>query len=124
MGCGITTVKHLLFFFNFVFALCGLAMLIAGALTYANIDKSNYFMEEVSEKVNFTASPIALMVVGSIIFVIAFFGCCGAIRESNCMIITFAVLLLAILIMEIAIRIVVFVRSEEGWEQTLRNTDH
>jgi len=99
-------------------------MLIAGALTYANIDKSNYFMEEVSEKVNFTASPIALMVVGSIIFVIAFFGCCGAIRESNCMIITFAVLLLAILIMEIAIRIVVFVRSEEGWEQTLRNTDH
>jgi len=68
--------------------LCGLAILIAGALTYANIDKANYFLEEVSNQVNFTASPIALMVVGSIIFVIAFFGCCGAIRESHCMIIT------------------------------------
>lgn len=68
--------------------LCGLAILIAGALTYANIDKADYFMDKVHNEVNFTASPIALMVVGSIIFVIAFFGCCGAVRESHCMIVT------------------------------------
>jgi CD63 antigen len=68
--------------------LCGLAILIAGALSYANIDKANYFMDEVNNEVNFSAPPIALMVVGSIVFVIAFYGCCGAIRESHCMIIT------------------------------------
>jgi len=68
--------------------LFGLALLIAGALSYANIDKVDYFMEKAKNEVNFSASPIALMVVGSIIFVIAFYGCCGAIRESHCMIVT------------------------------------
>jgi len=106
-----------------LFALCGLAILIAGALTYANIDKANYVMEHVNNEVNFTASPIALMVVGSIIFVIAFFGCCGAIRESHCMIITFAVFLLVILIAEIAIGIVIFVKMNgDGWEQAVNDS--
>jgi hypothetical protein len=45
-------------------------------------------MDKVKVEANFAASPIALMVVGSIIFVIAFYGCCGAIRESHCMIVT------------------------------------
>jgi len=122
MGCAIATVKYLLFFFNLVFALCGLAILIAGALTYANIDKADYFMDKVHNEVNFTASPIALMVVGSIIFVIAFFGCCGAVRESHCMIVTFAVFLLAILIAEIAIGIVVFVKMDgDGWKQAVED---
>jgi len=62
--------------------------MISGSLTYANIDKANYVMEKLNNEVNFTASPIAMMVVGSIIFVVAFFGCCGAFRESHCMIIT------------------------------------
>jgi hypothetical protein len=68
--------------------LCGLAILIAGALTYVNIDKANYFMDKVNDEVNFSAPPIALIVVGSIIFIIAFYGCCGAIQESHCMIVT------------------------------------
>lgn len=68
--------------------LCGLGLLIAGALTYVNIDKADHFMDKVNEQVNFSAPPIVLMVIGSIIFVIAFFGCCGAIQESHCMIVT------------------------------------
>lgn len=31
---------------------------------------------------------IAIIIIGSVIFVIAFFGCCGAIRESHCMTVT------------------------------------
>lgn len=68
--------------------LCGLAILVAGALTYANIDKVDYYMDKVQNEVNISASPIALIVVGSIVFIIAFYGCCGAIRESHCMIVT------------------------------------
>jgi len=106
-----------------VFALCGLAILIAGALSYANIDKADYFMEQAKNEVNFSASPIALMVVGSIVFIVAFFGCCGAIRESHCMIVTFAVFLLVILIVKIAIGIVAFVTIHKGgWEDAVRDT--
>lgn len=64
--------------------LCGLAILIAGALSYANIDKIDKHLQDV----NISGSPIALIVVGSIVFVVAFYGCCGAIRESHCMVIT------------------------------------
>jgi len=123
MGCGITLVKYLLFIFNLVFALCGLALLIAGALTYANIDKANFFMDKVNNEVNFSAPPIILIVVGSIIFVIAFFGCCGAIRESHCMIVTFAVFLLVILIIQIAIGIFIFVkRDSDAWNQAVNTS--
>lgn len=32
--------------------------------------------------------PVLLMVIGSIVFVIAFLGCCGAIKESSCMVLS------------------------------------
>jgi Tetraspanin family. len=72
----------------YLLQLCGLAVLIVGALSYANIDEASYFMDKVNNEVNVSASPIALIVVGSIVFIIAFYGCCGAIRESHCMIVT------------------------------------
>jgi hypothetical protein len=67
-----------------VLQLCGLAILIAGALSYANIDKIDNHLQNV----DVSGSPIALIVVGSIVFIIAFYGCCGAIRESHCMVVT------------------------------------
>ena len=38
--------------------------------------------------INVSFPATVLVIVGTIIFIIAFFGCCGAIRESYCMIIT------------------------------------
>ena len=31
------------------------------------------------------ATPIALMILGGLVFLVAFFGCCGAFKESSCM---------------------------------------
>jgi len=50
----------------------------------------------------FFSAPMILIVVGAVVFVVAFFGCCGAIQESNFMLITFAVLLFVIFLMEVA----------------------
>lgn len=49
----------------------------------------------------FFSVPSLLIAVGSIILFIAFFGCCGALRENYCMIITFSTLLGVIFILEI-----------------------
>ena len=46
-------------------------------------------------------APVLLIAVGCLIFVITFFGCCGAIKESHCMTLTFAVLLAVIFIIEV-----------------------
>ncbi|KAJ9576359.1 hypothetical protein L9F63_006771, partial [Diploptera punctata] len=94
--------------------LCGLAILVAGAISYANIDEINHALKDV----NIQGSPIALIVVGSIVFIIAFYGCCGAIRESHCMIITFAIFLIVILIIEIAIGVVAFV-NRDGYDEVI-----
>lgn len=64
-------------------------------------------MHEATSDLTFPA--ISLIVLGSIIFIIAFFGCCGAIRESHCMIVTFATLLLTILVIQVAVAIYTFV---------------
>ncbi|XP_035741368.1 23 kDa integral membrane protein-like [Vespa mandarinia] len=109
MGCGLGLIKYLLFIFNFIFSLCGLAILVIGILMQINF---NHYKEAIEN--NVTVPSLTFIVVGSIIFVIAFFGCCGAIRESHCMTITFASFLLTIFIVQVAIAIYAFVVFRES----------
>lgn len=71
-------------FLFYILQLCGIALITVGAgflLKYEEI--LDAFKEA---KVN--VAPIALIAIGSVILLIAFFGCCGAIRESHCMVST------------------------------------
>jgi len=97
MDCGIKCVKYILFLFNLAFALCGLILLITGIVIETHYKEYLDFLE--GEK--FFDAPILLIVVGCIIFIVAFFGCCGAIRESYKMTLFFAFLLAIIFILEI-----------------------
>lgn len=110
MGCGMGMIRYLLFVFNIIFALCGLAILVVGVIVHLKLTS---VADTVTDNVIFPS--VTLIVIGSIIFIIAFFGCCGAIRESHCMTVTFASLLLTILIIQVAAAIYAFV--------VLKNTD-
>ncbi|XP_010730344.1 CD63 antigen [Larimichthys crocea] len=94
---GMKCVKFLLFFFNFIFWLCGLALIVVGIMVQIGLHKS-FMINDASA----SGVPIVLIGVGVVIFFIAFFGCCGAWKENYCMITTFAVLLSLIIIIEIA----------------------
>ncbi|CAD1479589.1 unnamed protein product, partial [Heterotrigona itama] len=50
----------------------------------------------------FLSVPSLLIAIGTIIFFIAFFGCCGAVRENYCMIVTFTSLLVIVFILELS----------------------
>ncbi|KAG8042763.1 hypothetical protein G9C98_005403 [Cotesia typhae] len=117
MNCGENTIKYLLFIFNFIFTLCGLALIIPAVIIYVNIKDVSTEMQE-----NVIFPVIAIIIIGSIIFVIAFFGCCGAIRDSHCMIVTFAILLLTILVAQIAIAILAFIKLKGFDRQSFDNT--
>ncbi|XP_063216155.1 CD63 antigen-like [Bacillus rossius redtenbacheri] len=94
---GMSCVKYLLFAFNLLFAISGLAILVVGAVIQdAFSDYTNFVQGQLF------VAPVILIVVGIIVFVVAFFGCCGALKENHCMIVTFAVLLLAIFVLELA----------------------
>merc|ERR1712203_868675 len=57
---------------------------------------------------NYTNTPVFIIILGAIIFVVAFFGCCGAIKENKCMMYTYGFLLFVILIAQIGAGIAAF----------------
>ncbi|XP_063821535.1 CD63 antigen-like [Ostrinia nubilalis] len=100
LGGGMSSVKYLLFCFNLLFAITGMIILIVGAK--AMISLSPYY----------TSGPVVLIIVGVIVFIVAFFGCCGAVKENHCMIITFSIFLLVIFVAVLAVGIAGYVKHQ------------
>lgn len=63
------------------FQLTGLAVLIVGGVTQYSYNHYSNFVGD-----TWFSAPILMMILGGVIFVVAFFGCCGAIKESSCLI--------------------------------------
>ncbi|XP_034551167.1 CD63 antigen [Notolabrus celidotus] len=101
---GMKCVKFLLFLFNFIFWLCGLALIVVGILVQVALHKT-LMIKDASA----SGAPIVVIGVGVVIFFIAFFGCCGAWKENYCMVTMFAVLLSLVIIVQIAAAIAGYV---------------
>ncbi|KAL0841795.1 hypothetical protein ABMA28_014049 [Loxostege sticticalis] len=107
MGCGTSFVKYVLFFFNLVVALLGLAVIGVGVAFLLNWTPIKEDLQA-----HLTVAPWLFIVIGAIMFVIAFFGCCGAIRESHCMVVTYAIFLLVIIILQVVLAVLLFTYGE------------
>ncbi|KAL3855756.1 hypothetical protein ACJMK2_014959 [Sinanodonta woodiana] len=94
---GMKCVKILIFSFNLLFVLVGIALIACGA--YVQIELKKYFQ---LVEGSFDSAAALLIAVGVIVFLIAAFGCCGAIRENHTCVMIYAVLLTIIFILEIA----------------------
>lgn len=97
MNAGMKMIKYLLFAFNFIFVVFGFVLIGIGAVVEV------MYREVVSISSNaISVAPILMVVIGVMMLLIAFFGCCGAYKESYCMISCFAVLLTFIFVLELA----------------------
>jgi len=105
MGFCSSTFKFFTFLFNFIFFLVGVA--IIGLGSYMAISMKDYFdflgLSEMDGLKNIGLSSYIFIVVGVIVTIIAFLGCCAACTENKCMMWTFATLMLIILIAEIGV---------------------
>jgi len=101
--CCASMVKYFMFFINFIFAIAGIVLIGIGA--YIQI-KATEYLDFLSD--NYLNTPIFIIIIGCVIFVIAFFGCCGAWNESACMVYTYSALLTVILIAELGAAIAAF----------------
>ncbi|XP_052892363.1 23 kDa integral membrane protein-like isoform X1 [Anopheles moucheti] len=126
LNCGHSTIKYLLFIFNLLCSLCGIALIVIGAVSLVKLEE----LREISDEYNIVAPSILLIVFGSIVFVISFFGCCGAIRESYCMTSTYSFFLILLVIAQIVIAVLVFVfvgdvttAIKKGFERVFQNRD-
>ncbi|XP_041977749.1 CD63 antigen-like [Aricia agestis] len=109
IGAGMSCVKYLLFAFNLLFAITGLIILVVGAR--AEINAHPYV--DLTDENFYTSAPMILIIVGLIVFIVAFFGCCGAVKENHCMIVTFSVFLLLIFVAELAVGIAGYVKHKD-----------
>ncbi|NWI17844.1 CD63 protein, partial [Crypturellus soui] len=97
---------------------CGVVLIAIGIYAQVTLNKALVVTDASA-----SSTPVAIVVVGVIIFFISFFGCCGAWKESYCMVTTFAVLLSLIFLVEVAAAIAGYVFKDEvraGLEQGLR----
>ncbi|XP_013865257.1 tetraspanin-8 [Austrofundulus limnaeus] len=85
-------VKYSLFFFNLLFWLSG--CIILGVGIYLKVSNAKIPVIQ-----NILPSFELMIAIGSIIMVLGFLGCCGAYKESRCMLILFFIFLLLIFIL-------------------------
>nr|XP_033793593.1 CD63 antigen [Geotrypetes seraphini]XP_033793594.1 CD63 antigen [Geotrypetes seraphini] len=105
---GMKCVKFLVFFFNFLFWICGIALIALGVFVQVQLNDSIIIKNASS-----SGAPIVIIIVGVVIFFVAFFGCCGAWKENYCMVTTFAILLTLIFLVEIAAAIAGYVFKDK-----------
>ncbi|XP_063111211.1 tetraspanin-8 isoform X2 [Cavia porcellus] len=79
-GC----LKYSMFIFNFLFWLCGTLILGIAIWIRVSKDGNEVFSAGNSDVNPFIATNI-LIAVGAIIMILGFLGCCGAVKESRCM---------------------------------------
>ncbi|EFN80737.1 CD63 antigen [Harpegnathos saltator] len=97
LDVGLRCIKYLLCAVNSLFVLTGIMIISVGTTIYAVYENFSHFLDP-----RYFSPATLLIVVGIFVFIIAFMGCCGALQESTCMVLVFAVLLSIVLLLELA----------------------
>ncbi|KAJ1169784.1 hypothetical protein NDU88_001675 [Pleurodeles waltl] len=111
MSC-FTCVKVLMILFNLIIFLGGGTLLGVGI--WVTVDSKsflNIFGAFASDLGQFVNVGYFLIAIGAVLVVLGFLGCCGAQKESKCLLITFFTLILLIFIAEVAGAVVALVYS-------------
>ncbi|XP_052749564.1 CD9 antigen-like isoform X2 [Galleria mellonella] len=98
-------VKYILFFVNFIFSLIGLAVIAIGVIILVSPEILLEFLTNENLPENLTeihtklfadvpteiptSISVTIIILGGILFLISFCGCCGAITESQCLLVSF-----------------------------------
>nr|XP_054504667.1 tetraspanin-2 isoform X1 [Agelaius phoeniceus] len=105
---GMRCVKILLFIFNLTFWLAGLAVIAFGLWLRFGGPMAEFATDKKSPELFFMGLYV-LVGAGAIMSAVGFFGCCGAARESQCLIGTFFACLLVIFAGEVTAGVFAFI---------------
>jgi len=104
--------KYMLFFFNFIFFIVGAAILAVGIWIKVDPTVSEYIGLTLSHG-SYDIATYIFIVVGVLIFMVGFLGCCGACKESSCMLCLFATLMIVIVLLQVVAGILAVVFQSE-----------
>lgn len=106
---GMKCIKYLLVLFNLMFVITGLCVIVVGTTINSLYTDYAKFLET---RLVFPPSTV-LIVVGGIIFTIAFLGCIGALRESTCLVTLFSLILGFIFVIELCVGLSGYILQDE-----------
>lgn len=110
---GYRAIKYTLFICCYVFWVVSAVLTAVGI--YAKIAKEKDVVDTL------TLDPaLLLIVVGSVMFLITFLGCFGALRNTTCLLKTFLGILVAVLLLQITAGVVAFLFTDTVMERTER----
>lgn len=109
LSLGNVLIKYMLFTFNLIFVVTGIALLGFGFLVRTLYHSYEHFL---TPKYFDLASMF--VTVGTVVVVVAFLGCCGAIKESAWMVLSFSFLLGCLFVVELVASAGSFVLSENA----------
>ncbi|KAH8415989.1 hypothetical protein KR222_006090 [Zaprionus bogoriensis] len=109
MNCLSATFKYLLYFLNVIFVLGGILLIVVGSLILSAMGNVFSFTTAFTPQ----TIPICIIVIGCIIFVVAFFGCCGTSRENSCCTSIYAVCMFILFALQLALSIWIFVENDK-----------
>ncbi|KAM8744765.1 tetraspanin-33 isoform 2-T2 [Acanthopagrus schlegelii] len=108
---GYRTIKYTLFIFCYFFWVVSAVLTAVGI--YAKIAKEKDVVDTL------TLDPaLLLIIVGSVMFLITFLGCFGALRNATCLLKTFLGILTAVLLLQIAAGVVGYLFTDKVMERT------
>ncbi|XP_062400335.1 tetraspanin-2-like [Sardina pilchardus] len=115
---GMKCVKYLLFVFNFIFWLSG--SLVVGVGLWLRFEPNTLSLLKVDDGHDVPDAPetyfiavYILIVAGGVMMLVGFFGCCGAVRESQCLLGLFFACLMVIFGAEVAAGVFGFLNREK-----------
>lgn len=112
MGC-FGFLKGMMFVFNGIIFLAGAAILGVGIWVKVDSGSILSFLGKIenapSELSQVLNVGYLLIAIGAVLVVIGFLGCCGAVKESRCMLLLFFIIVLLVFIAEVAGAVVILV---------------
>ena len=111
--CGYKCLKILVVFFNLLFWLAGCTLFGLGIWLLSNKEEVAGDYTKLTGSINYKAAPILCVVIGVVTIVVAFLACCGAIKESQCMLGSYFGFIALIFVLEITAIVLTYVYREQ-----------
>lgn len=116
MSCCEVIIKYIVFLFNFVFFLTSVALIGIGAYIQIHMTKYLDFLGD-----SYINTSIILIIIGALMLIVTFFGCCGACTENHCMMYTYGTMLALILLSLIGVAVTVYIFKDDARELISKN---
>jgi len=115
--CGLEFLKYVLFFFNFIFWMSGVGIVVIGIWTLW--DRHHYVV--LLSSGTYAATTYLLLGTGGAIILIGFIGCCGTWRENRGCLMTYACFLLLVFLLEAVAGILAYMYEAAIHDELVRS---